>query len=180
MDIRIRTANVANAAGIARVHVESWRSTYASAVSDNFLASLSYRDRESGWINVLSKNPNPDRVVVAETGKREIIGFASGGPEREGNQAYRGKLYVNYLLDKSQSQGIGRKLTSAIAHGLLDDGIASMLVWVLEENLPARRFYEALGGEPVGQKNITIGEQELPEISYGWADIIKLAVGSTK
>jgi hypothetical protein len=42
-----------------------------------------------------------------------------------------------------------------------------MIVWVLRDN-PYRRFYEAVGGEVVSERMISIGEAELPEVAYGW------------
>ena len=45
-----------------------------------------------------------------------------------------------------------------------------MLVWVLAEN-PSRQFYEALGGQELGQQEITVGGATLVEVAYGWKDI---------
>ncbi|EPZ52573.1 hypothetical protein [Alicyclobacillus acidoterrestris] len=38
----IRKAVPDDAAGVAKVHVDSWRTTYREIVNDEFLASLSY------------------------------------------------------------------------------------------------------------------------------------------
>ena len=57
------------------------------------------------------------------------------------------------------------------------DGFSSMLVWVLEDNRRACRFYESLGGEWVGGKTVAIGGADLEEVSYGWRDIADLVVG---
>ena len=43
-----------------------------------------------------------------------------------------------------------------------------MLLWVLEDNRPAIRFYESLGGERVGRKTVTIGWVDLVGVGYGW------------
>ena len=51
-----------------------------------------------------------------------------------------------------------------------------MLLWVLEDNHPACRFYELMGGEYVEQKTITIGDTDLIEVAYGWKDITEIAV----
>ena len=51
-----------------------------------------------------------------------------------------------------------------------------MLLWVLKDNHPARRFYELMGGEYVAQKTITIGGTDLIEMAYGWKDITEIAV----
>ena len=49
-----------------------------------------------------------------------------------------------------------------------------MVVWVLAENRPARRFYEALGGEYIQEGQFTIGGVALPEVAYGWKDLASL------
>ena len=175
MSIRIRAALPEDAGSIARVHVDSWRTTYAGIAPAEYLAGLSYRDRESVWNGILSTERPAGGNFVAETEGGDVIGFATCGPEREGNKTYRGELYAIYLLEEYQRIGLGRRLVSAVAQRLLADGFSSMLLWVLEDNHSARRFYESLGGEQVGQKTIAIGGAELVEVSYGWRDISILA-----
>lgn len=46
-----------------------------------------------------------------------------------------------------------------------------MLLSVLAANAPARRFYQALGGEVVGQQPIEIAGVTLAEVAYGWPDV---------
>ena len=138
------------------------------------LAGLSYPDRESRWNKILTTDQPATSYFVAETDVSEIVGFASGGPEREGNQTYRGEIYAIYVLKEYQGQGIGRRLVSAVAQRLLVNGLGSMLAWVLTDNQPACRFYESLGGEQVGRKKTTIGGTDLEEVAYGWRDIARL------
>ena len=178
MNVRIRPANLGDAASIAKVHVDTWQSAYSGIVPADFLSHLSYQDRESWWSDILGQERPATSIFVAATAGSEVIGFASGGPEREGNQTYLGELYVIYLLDKHQGQGVGRGLISAVTQRLLTDGIRSMLVWVLEDNLPACKFYESLGGEIVSRKMISFGDVELPEVSYGWKEVANLAGAS--
>ena len=180
MNVRIRPANLGDAAPMAKGHVDTWRSAYCGIVPADFLSHLSYQARESGWSDILGQERPATSIFVAATTDGEVIGFASGGPEREGNQTYLGELYVIYLLEKHQGQGVGvgRGLVSAVTHRLLTAGIRSMLVWVLEDNLPACKFYESLGGERVSRKMISFGDVELPEVSYGWKDLVNLAGAS--
>ena len=176
METRIRAANPADAGSIARVHVESWRTTYDGIVDAEFLAGLSYSDRESSWTRILTSDQPDTHTSVAEISASDIVGFAHAGPEREGNETYRGELYAIYLLEEHQGRGLGRRLVSAVAQGLLDCGFSSMRLWVLEDNHSARHFYELLGGQPVARKTITIGGRALVEVSYAWQDISDLAV----
>lgn len=175
MPVRIRAANLDDAGAMARVHVDSWRTTYPGIVPAEYLAGLSYRKRELVWIDILAAGRPAESNFVAETDCGEIVGFAGGGPKREGNPAYPGELYAVYLLEEYQRAGVGRRLVSAVARQLLADGFPSMLTWVLEDNCPARRFYEGLGGTEVGRQTITIGGADLVEVAYGWRDVTGLA-----
>lgn len=156
---------------MARVHVDTWRTTYSGIVPADFLAGLSYKDAQSRWDEILSAVQPDTCSLVAETGGGTIIGFAGGGPERQGDHTYRGEIYSVYVLPSHQRQGVGRRLVTAVVQQLLRDGLTTMLLWVLEDNLPARRFYESLGGEQVGRQTTDIGGADLVEVSYGWKDL---------
>ena len=178
MDIRIRAANPSDAGPIARVHVDTWRTTYTAIVPAEYLVGLSYRDRESKWDEILATDQPTSSNFVAETEGGDVVGFAGGGPEREGDKHYLGELYAIYLLEGYQRKGVGRRLVSTVAQRLLVDGFSSMLVWVLQDNHPACRFYESLGGQRVGWKTLTIAGTDLIEVSYGWRDVAGLVVES--
>ena len=172
--MRIRTAEPRDAGSLARVHVDSWRSTYAGILPDEFLAGLSYGDRESFWDQILrTARPTVSNFLV-ETGSGDVVGLASGGPERTGDETYRGELYLVYLLEEHQRRGLGRRLVAAVARRLVEDGFGSMLLWVARDNHPACRFYEALGGEPVGSRTIDIAGTGVAEVAYGWQDVADL------
>ena len=162
---------------MARVHVHTWRTAYSGIVSADYLASLSYKDGQSMWDDILSTDRPATSTLVAEAGGGEIIGFAGGGPERQGDPTHLGEIYAVYVLQDHQRRGVGRRLVMAVARQLLRDGFVSMLLWVLEDNHPACRFYESLGGEQVGRQTTTIGGTDLTEVSYGWKDIAGLATG---
>ncbi|MYB75963.1 MAG: GNAT family N-acetyltransferase [Chloroflexi bacterium] len=170
--MRIRKASTQDAAAIARVHVNTWRTTYAGILPADFLAGLSYANSESNWSQALTADRPGESVFVAETDAGEIVGFANGAPERESDPLYRGEIYSIYLLAAYQRMGVGRRLFTALAQRLRQDGLESFLLWVLKDNLLARRFYESLGGTYLTEKTITIGETDLIEVSYGWRDIV--------
>lgn len=162
----IREATLEDASAIARVHVDSWRTTYQGIIPDSFLAGLSYERSEVMWQDILSKHT--DFTYVAEE-EGILVGFANGGREREGNMDYTGEIFAIYLLKEFQRKGIGRALVAALASRLIQAGMRSTLVWVLEKN-PARRFYEALEGKLVSQKVMNIGGVDMVVVSYGWRD----------
>lgn len=166
--MKIRQATVADAKGIAKVHVDSWRSTYQGMIDPQYLDSLSYEDYELRWRKGLGQS---QPVYIAVTEEDEIIGFATGGHERTGKYpSYDGEVYAIYLLEEYQGQGIGRELIHMVAKHIHTLGYESMLIWVLKEN-KARHFYETLGGVPVAEAPLTIGRWDHTEIAYGWQSI---------
>jgi L-amino acid N-acyltransferase YncA len=175
--MKIREARAEDAASIAKVHVDSWRTTYRDIIANTFLEALSYEDRERYWRSLLERPERTSLLYVAEDDDGEIIGFACGGPEREGNPTYKGEIFAIYVLLEAQRRGIGKQLVAAIVQRLLQQKIESLLIWVLADN-PSRAFYEALGGQLVQEKPIEIGGVKLREVAYGWKNIQPLAKSS--
>lgn len=168
----IRPATRADAGGIARVHVESWRTTYRGIMPDDLLASLSIAGREQGWEPALHNLP-PDRCVFVAEEDGEIVGFVSGGPERIGLKKRMGEVYAIYLLADHQRKGIGRVLMAQAVGHLAAHGCRTLLVWVAEDN-PACGFYEALGGKRGEGKVEMFGDVEVHEVSYVWESLADL------
>ena len=168
--MQIRLAQLSDAGGIARVHVDTWRASYRGIIPDAHLDSLSYEQREQRWRdNFAGFGPDVFMYVATDDDSR-VIGFAGGGPERGGDPTYKGELYALYLLQSYQRRGIGRGLTRAVARHLAKQDRSSMLAWVLAQN-PSRKFYEALGGQYLYEKPVTIGSAELMKVAYGWLDL---------
>jgi ribosomal protein S18 acetylase RimI-like enzyme len=164
----VRQAAREDAAAIARVHVDTWRTAYRGLLPDDYLAALDEAGYAERWKRTLTDGTG--RVYVAEDG-RHTVGFASGGPERAGEDGFTGELYAIYVLQEAQGRGHGRRLVQAVAQGLREMGLPNMIVWVLRDNHNARHFYERLGGVYVRSQPITIGSALLQEVSYGWKSL---------
>lgn len=163
----IRKADLRDTKEIAKVHAESWKTTYADIVPDEYLQNLTYESREQIWINSISNGG----VFVAENKEGNIVGFSSGGKERSGKYSgFDGEIYAIYILQEFQGQGIGKALVKPIIEEILEMGFNSILVLVLKDN-SSRLFYEALGGEKIDTIEVQIAGKKLSELVYGWEDI---------
>jgi ribosomal protein S18 acetylase RimI-like enzyme len=168
----IRLGTPGDETGIARVHVASWQSSYRGLVPDHLLDNLSTERSAAFWGGQLEQD-NQEIIFVAED-DGDIIGFASGGPFRP-EQApadfpphYDCEIYAIYLLQEYKRQGTGTRLFQSLVAALAERGFESMMLWVLADNLAARRFYENLSGVEVGEKTERFGDRHVVETAYGW------------
>ncbi len=174
----VREATLEDALAIGQVRAESWQATYRGIVPYDFLDTID----PVGWGEQQRRcmiNP-PDGLLdlVAVMGSR-VVGWASGGRNREPDSHFQGELYAIYILPVQQRQGIGSKLVRAVAQHLVTQGMHSMVVWVLAANLPARRFYEAHGGRLDSERLVPIGGTQLLEVSYGWENLDSITSSPT-
>ncbi len=168
--MKIRTATLIDAAEIARVHVDSWRSTYRGLLPAEFLANLAYEKRTQRWTQVLVSEAERNFAFVAENENGDVVGFVDSGPEREGRPGYDGELYAIYLLEEYHGRGWGKQLFERAKTDLSERGFAAMMLWVLKNNR-TRGFYERMGGIEIGEKEAEIGGTKVTEIAYGWPKI---------
>lgn len=173
LHLEIRKASKKDLAGVARVYVDSWWTTYRGLVPGEYLDGLSYEDAEKRWADFLQGGNEPIiYAAVHQSGK--IIGFAAG--RKSDDEHFKGELYSLYLLQECKGQGLGKQLLSAIANHFKENGISSMMVWVMKKNQSGRGFYERMGGKEYIPRTSTFGGTVVDDVAYGWEDIAKLCL----
>ena len=158
-----------DASDIAEVHIETWRATYAGLIPDAYLVGQSKERREVSWRELIGRRRRATTLVV-ELPERRVIGFGDCGPTRDRQLPYSGEVYTLYVLPDWQNQGIGRRLLTGLFEELAAKGAHSAFLWVLSRN-PTRFFYEAMGGEPVAERQENFAGATLDETAYAWPDL---------
>ncbi|MES2722135.1 MAG: GNAT family N-acetyltransferase [Pseudomonadota bacterium] len=162
-------AGPADALALAQVHVTSWRETYRGLLPDSFL------DRMSVPVNTrrFSKSlvaPAEHEITLAAADRDGIVGYAAGGPSRT-RLAGEAEVTTLYVLRQHQGYDLGRRLLTAAARVLADQGAKSLMISVLRDNIPARGFYEHLGGQADTPRKEPGPGGLMYEVSYRWPDI---------
>ncbi|MEO8346034.1 MAG: GNAT family N-acetyltransferase [Betaproteobacteria bacterium] len=169
-DIIIRPATPTDAAAIAQVRVDAWRTTYKGMIPDAYLAAMKVEDSTVLWEKVLSAGPNSTSVFVAANADG-VVGFAAGHMLAEEKHGLDAELSAVYLVHHAQREGVGARLVATVAAAQRAHGAAGLLVWVIAGNKPARAFYEKLGAELLIEQPFTWDGMELVETGYGWRDL---------
>lgn len=159
--MHIRPASPDDALAIETIRVRGWRSAYRHLFPVAELDALPI-DAER-WRSRLHVPPPGWTTIVCED-EGHVVGFASTGPSRDEDEI--GELYAIYVDPDAWSSGAGRALIAAAEQQLAGEYDAALL-WVLEDNPRARRFYERAGWAADGVRK---AEQRFgvraPEVRY--------------
>lgn len=167
--VHLRAARSGDAPAIAKVHVATWRATYAGIIPDSYLVKMTESGQTRQWHRIVGRGTDMVLLAVADDipGGR-IVGFGSCGQQR--GAANLGEIYTLYVDLDWQGQGIGRRLLHGLLGKLKAVGLNGAMLWVLSEN-PARFFYEALGGQRVAERQELFAGVKLDEAAYAWSDL---------
>lgn len=129
------------------------------------MKSLKWEDKVLNWQTTLKKED--DAVTFVALDENEVIGFISGGKNRESDN-YDAELYSIYIIQEFQDQGLGKKLFSKFTEWLIEHQFRSLIVWVAEKNF-CQTFYSQLGGKLLPVSGVhSIGGTKLKVIAYAW------------
>lgn len=146
----LRAACRDDAGAIASLHVRSWQAAYRGLMPDQYLDGLRAEDRVGRYNFSPQEGPCPRCVVAEEDGA--IIGFAMRGPSRDGEAV--GELYAIYVDPEHWGQGTGALLMGDSRRSLHAQGYGEAVLWVLDGNERAQRFYRADGWWPDGARKL--------------------------
>jgi len=143
MGCTIRKAMLKDAHEYAACHISSWRSAYKGIVPDEYLDSLSAEQKTERFRQNVAEPNGFDYYCAVDGGK--IIGVLIIGPSRDDDKPDAGEITAIYLLEEFWSRGFGKGMMRYAMDALKCMGHHEGIVWVLEENNRARRFYEKCG-----------------------------------
>lgn len=160
----IRTAKVSDIIALAKVHLASWQSAYRCILPDEVLDNLSVEQFQDNWVSNFS---NTERINLALEVEGRVSGFISFGNSRDNDSTVNtGEIYGIYLLPELCGLGYGHKLWLE-ASQYLQERFSMLTLWVLQNNIRARKFYERIGfAEDKQSKYISLYSVELSEVRY--------------
>jgi GNAT superfamily N-acetyltransferase len=161
--VTVRLARAEDAHEIGRIQVETWRAAYTGLIPDEAIAGFDVESRQRMWREWF-REPWPRSVVFVAEREGEVVGFAHTGPCREEESV--GELYAIYVLPASWGAGAGRALIEQAEESMRSSGFRRALLWVLEGNERAIRFYETAGWEQDGRKVDQFQGATVAELRY--------------
>jgi len=144
MSFLIREAKETDAYDMASVLVRTWQSAYRGIIPDSYLAKLSIDDRAKRLLKEFDEYRDTSFYYVAELDGK-IIGCMLLSKCREEGKSNAGEVIAMYLFKEFWDCGYGRNMMEHSLGVFRRMGFEEAVIWVLEENVRARRFYEKFG-----------------------------------
>lgn len=162
---RIRYASVEDAAVLGKIHSASWKKAYKNIIPDDILNNITPEKRTLDFKKALSKGFEEDALIFNED--HLPLGLICFGKSRDKDlDSSHGEIWGIYLLPEYWNQGVGSKLIHWGISELRRRNYKKAVLWVLEDNIIGRRFYEKNGFIFDGtSKEIIIGKP-LIELRY--------------
>jgi ribosomal protein S18 acetylase RimI-like enzyme len=146
----LRRADAGDAGQIAEIHIRTWQAAYRGHPREEYLDTLDRRfpRRFAFWRTETSHPRTPEHEVWVADDQGQPGGFVGIGA---GSNA-AGEVYAICVNPACWDRSIGRRLLALATERLACIGYATAMLWVLESNVRARRFYEAAGWIADGEK----------------------------
>jgi GNAT superfamily N-acetyltransferase len=163
--IRVRAATEADVGAVGELLVCSWRAAYRGLMPDEVLAGLDPVQRGEGWRQAIVA-PGPGAGVHVAVDGADVVGVVGYGPSLHGD-AVCGQLYAIYAAPAYWGRGVGPALHDVAIAGLEAAGFTEAVLWVLDRNERAIRFYARNGWAADGgaQREVLYGAT-VDEVRY--------------
>ncbi|MEN8834067.1 MAG: GNAT family N-acetyltransferase [Pacificibacter sp.] len=162
----IRAAKPADMEAIAALQIASWRGAYRCLLSDEYLGQPVVDDLRAKWVGM--DVSAEDILLVSET-DGDVDGFIYVICSRQ--PAYIDNLHVT---PKRKRSGIGAALMRSAAQQMIDQGVESVYLTVITDNIPAVQFYEKMGGTRGPVQDEKLYGEPVTTYPITWTDLAQL------
>lgn len=157
--VLIRKADTNDAKSLAYIQTESWKSAFQYILSEDDLLKYTSLEKTKAMYGRVLQNP-VFRVLVEEVGGKPHC-MAAWGPNRTGLEEYVAELICIHSLPDKWHQGYGSKMMHRVFSDIREAGFSEVMLWVFEQNVRARKFYEKHGFRLTAQTQNNFGAVEI-------------------
>jgi GNAT superfamily N-acetyltransferase len=171
-DVSVRTARADDAAEIARIQLDTWRTAYAQILPAGSIVALDEAAVRDTWRAAVVDPPSPHHHVLVAQEQQRVVGFAAVGPADEvleGDPEPETTAAITALLVEPRwgRRGHGSRLLAASVDHWRDDGLTRAVVWLPEDDVASSAFYASAGWARDGYvRALDTGASTLREVRW--------------
>ena len=173
----VRDARPEDAAEIARIQLETWRTAYRRMFPLHVLANLDEGYLARGWTEAISSAPSSRHRVLISVEQSEsaswVVGFAAAGPADEQALAPEEPPLPDHVAAITDllieprwgRRGHGSRLLAATVDRWREDGFTSAVAWSYDQDVAMQKFLTSAGWEPDGAgRALDVDDMLVPQL----------------
>lgn len=162
-NILIRKVKCEDIEQIVDINIKDWKKVYKGIIDDTILNNLNRNEKIEKW----RQHYNIGNVIVADN-SGDILGYCRYDDNVDyKNTGIDSEIIAIYVDYEKLGNGVGKKLIEYVKNDLKNKNKNKMVIWCLEENQNARKFYEKMGGTLItDEKYFEIQGKKYKEVGY--------------
>lgn len=159
MNIKIRKAKIGDEKILAFIQTESWKNAFKDIISETDLEKYTNITKAEEMYSRVLKENYAKNFILEIDGKPHCIAAWS----KARNLAYSdsAELICIHSLCDNWGKGYGSIMLNHIINEIKSAEFKSVLLWVFEKNIRARKFYEKHGFELTDNTQVSYGAVEV-------------------
>ena len=149
MTYTIERVRLGDEAALAYIQTESWKAAFKDILSDDELNRCTQLDKATAMYRRLLEQNIGNGYLLRVDGQPHCIAWWD--TTREQDMPGYAELICIHSLQSRWRHGYGSKMMDAILRDIAAAGYAKVMLWVFEENIRARQFYESQGFHTKGK-----------------------------
>lgn len=139
----IRKVASGDAETLAYIQTESWKAAFKEILEEEELIRCTNMERATRMYESLLETKKGNGYLLEIDGKGHCIAWWD--VTREEDMPDFAELICIHSLQNNWGKGYGSKMMDKVLADMKDAGYKKVMLWVFEENMRARTFYEAKG-----------------------------------
>ncbi|MCX7749376.1 MAG: GNAT family N-acetyltransferase [Clostridia bacterium] len=162
--VEIRWADENDWHDLGVIHSGAYRSAYKNIIPDYYLQNYTVEKRQEYYRNALRAGTEKIAIMFVD-GKAAGLITVGKCRDEDLDNTY-GEILGIYLLEDFWGMGFGKRLIHWGSDRIKESGYSRVALWVLKENVNARRFYESLGFICDGKERLITRGKQLVQVRY--------------
>lgn len=161
MEYTIERVKLGDEVTLAYIQTESWKAGFKDILNADILQKCTQIDKTTAMYRRLLEQNIGNGYLLKVEGTPHCIAWWDA--TRENDMPGYAELICIHSLQNQWRKGYGSKMLDAVLRDIATAGYTKVMLWVFEDNVRARRFYEAQGFIADGK---TKPNNESTEICY--------------
>ncbi len=159
MNIKIRKAKIGDEKILAFIQTESWKNGFKDIISETDLEKYTNITKAEEMYSRVLKENYAENFILEIDGKPHCI--AAWNKARNSEFSDSAELICIHSLCDNWGKGYGSIMMNHIINEIKSAEFKSVLLWVFEKNIRARKFYEKHGFELTDRTQVSYGAVEV-------------------